>query len=197
MPPSVDIPPTSQRNAQLNISYKQTLLNHLNPSNSASAPAQDNGSPSKEVAGDREMRGNYEVQDTWANQVEWEENYNNDAESGLDAVYDNNDLGFGPIQFAASGSGFDEQTVLNKLRALALEREELIGCASESLENELALNAEPKVLQVLVERSGISHLHLAQFNGNHEVCIICFFSIHSKFLMETYAILFFIHIHIL
>ncbi|KAF3333598.1 B2 protein [Carex littledalei] len=167
--PPVDKPPTTLRTAQPNISYKNTLLTHLNPSNPASAPAQDNGSPSKAGPSDIEVRDNWEVQDTWGNQGEWEGNYNNDAESGLDAVYDNNDLGFEPTRFCgASGSGFDEQTVLNRLRALALEREEQIACASENLGNEHALDAEPKV-QVPGEPLGISHLQLPQSNVNHEL----------------------------
>jgi hypothetical protein len=159
----------------MNISYKQTLLNHPNPSNHASTPVQDNVSLSKTGAPDREMRDNCEVQDTWTNQVEWEENYNSDAKSGLDAMYDNNGQGFVPIQFdAASGSGFDEHIVLNKLRALASEREELVGCARESLESDLALDAEQKVPQVPVECLGTSHLQLAQSNENHEVCGMCY-----------------------
>ncbi|KAJ1691321.1 hypothetical protein LUZ63_015476 [Rhynchospora breviuscula] len=189
IPASHNIPSTTLSNAQPNISYRQTLLKHLNPSNLASAPPSGKWGSNEAISSNKEVKDHWEMQDTWANKVEGKENYwevqdtlvnkvelkencNNDTESGHDAVNNKNYLGFGLTQVdVASESGFDEQTVLNKLRALASERVAMIGCTSENLGNELALDADPKI-EVAGEPSVISHTQLTQSNGNHELIAI-------------------------
>ncbi|KAJ4789348.1 DCD (Development and Cell Death) domain protein [Rhynchospora pubera] len=178
-PLSADLPPTTLRNTEHKILSKQTLdyLNLYNPASAASTPVPDNWIEcSKATTSYREVKDNLEVHGTWANMVELDDIHHRinasggiSSRRGFSADYDNYEQGIQLKQFGVSShSGFDEQIVLNKLRALTMYKEKLVGCVSGNIWNRPPPEAENEV-EVPGEPFHNGHLQLPQPNRNDEL----------------------------
>ncbi|KAF3333601.1 B2 protein [Carex littledalei] len=176
-PYSVAVSPSTARNLQHNILSKQ-IPDYRNLSNSASAAltlVPNNWIEcSKASTSSREVKEKWKVQGTWADRVVWDKMKSNNTESeGVssqsqfsDAIHQQD---FQSNQFGISSeSGFNEHTVLNYLRALTMDKEEQMGCASGNFESRLPPEAKLEV-QVPGEAIDTGRLQLAQSYMNDDL----------------------------
>lgn len=120
------------------------------------------------------MKEKCEVQGTWVDRVVWDKMKSNNTESGVSSQSQfsdaNQQQGLKSNQFGVSSeSGFNEHTVLNYLRALTMDKEEQMGCASGKFGSRVPPEAKLEV-QVPGEAIDIGGLQLARSNRNDDVC---------------------------